>query len=152
MLENWHLQSRKNFFPHPSNVRLSSSALSSLPKGSRRSPLPRRGGEVKGLAPFLRAPSPHVGEGWGGGWLMNSSTELRNLQEEVISCRKCPRLVEYRQEVAQQNTAAVSRLVLLVPPLAQLWGCPGPGLGHRPGPGGPGRKPYGAHVHRGPER
>ena len=30
------------------------------------------------------------------------SNELRQLQEEVISCRKCPRLVEYHQEVAQQ--------------------------------------------------
>jgi uracil-DNA glycosylase family 4 len=28
--------------------------------------------------------------------------ELRQLQEEVISCRKCPRLVAYRQEVAQK--------------------------------------------------
>jgi len=28
---------------------------------------------------------------------------LIRLQEEVISCRKCPRLVEYRQEVAQQK-------------------------------------------------
>ena len=28
---------------------------------------------------------------------------LRQLQEEVISCRKCPRLVEYRQAVAQQK-------------------------------------------------
>ncbi len=27
---------------------------------------------------------------------------IRHLQEEVISCLKCPRLVEYRQEVAQQ--------------------------------------------------
>ncbi len=35
--------------------------------------------------------------------MTNRSTELRNLQEEVISCRKCPRLVEYRQEVAQQK-------------------------------------------------
>jgi uracil-DNA glycosylase family 4 len=30
------------------------------------------------------------------------SNTLRQLQAEVISCRKCPRLVEYRQEVAQQ--------------------------------------------------
>ena len=35
--------------------------------------------------------------------MTNRSTELRNLQEEVISCRKCPRLVEYRQEVAQHK-------------------------------------------------
>ena len=34
--------------------------------------------------------------------MTDRSTELRQLQEEVISCRKCPRLVEYRQEVAQQ--------------------------------------------------
>jgi uracil-DNA glycosylase family 4 len=30
------------------------------------------------------------------------SKALGKLQEEVVSCRKCPRLVEYRQEVAQQ--------------------------------------------------
>ena len=30
------------------------------------------------------------------------SNELRQLQEEVISCRKCHRLVAYRQEVAQK--------------------------------------------------
>jgi uracil-DNA glycosylase len=35
--------------------------------------------------------------------MSNRSSELRNLQEEVISCRKCPRLVEYRQEVAHQK-------------------------------------------------
>jgi uracil-DNA glycosylase family 4 len=31
------------------------------------------------------------------------SNELRQLQEEVISCRKCPRLVEYRQEITQHK-------------------------------------------------
>jgi uracil-DNA glycosylase family 4 len=31
------------------------------------------------------------------------SNKLKQLQEEVISCRKCSRLVEYRQEVAQQK-------------------------------------------------
>jgi uracil-DNA glycosylase family 4 len=30
------------------------------------------------------------------------SNKLKKLQEEVVSCRKCPRLVEYRQEVVQQ--------------------------------------------------
>ena len=35
--------------------------------------------------------------------MINRSIELRNLQEEVISCRNCLRLVEYRQEVAQQK-------------------------------------------------
>jgi uracil-DNA glycosylase len=31
------------------------------------------------------------------------SNELRKLQEEVVSCRKCPRLVEYRQEITQHK-------------------------------------------------
>ena len=34
--------------------------------------------------------------------MTNKPNKLKKLQEEVISCRKCPRLVEYRQEVAQQ--------------------------------------------------
>jgi uracil-DNA glycosylase len=33
----------------------------------------------------------------------NRFSELKTLQEEVISCRKCPRLVEYHQEVAHQK-------------------------------------------------
>jgi uracil-DNA glycosylase family 4 len=34
--------------------------------------------------------------------MTDRSNKLRQLQEEVISCRKCPRLVEYRQGVVQQ--------------------------------------------------
>jgi uracil-DNA glycosylase family 4 len=34
--------------------------------------------------------------------MTNRSSDLKQLQEKITSCRKCPRLVEYRQEVAEQ--------------------------------------------------
>ena len=46
---------------------------------------------------------------------------LRALADEVISCRKCPRLVEYREEVAQEKRRAFRDW--------SYWGKPIPGFG-----------------------
>ena len=32
------------------------------------------------------------------------TTKFESLNEEIISCRKCPRLVEWREEVANDDT------------------------------------------------
>src|SRR5271163_4204850 len=48
-------------------------------------------------------------------------TALRILADEVISCRKCPRLVEYRERIAQEKRRAFREWT--------YWGKPIPGFG-----------------------
>src|SRR4051812_3049367 len=48
-------------------------------------------------------------------------SRLRLLQEEVVSCRRCPRLVAWREEVAQTKRAAYRD--------EDYWGRPIPGFG-----------------------
>lgn len=48
-------------------------------------------------------------------------TEIEILQSEIIGCRRCPRLVEWREAVAEQKRAAYAEEV--------YWGKPVPGLG-----------------------
>jgi uracil-DNA glycosylase len=50
-----------------------------------------------------------------------SQTELRILEDEVIHCRKCPRLVEYREKVAKEKRRAFREWT--------YWGRPVPGFG-----------------------
>jgi uracil-DNA glycosylase len=50
-----------------------------------------------------------------------SQTELRILEDQVIHCRKCPRLVEYRERVAKQKRRAFRDCT--------YWGRPVPGFG-----------------------
>jgi uracil-DNA glycosylase family 4 len=50
-----------------------------------------------------------------------SGTGLRILEEEVIHCRKCPRLVEYREKVAKEKRRAFREWT--------YWGRPVPGFG-----------------------
>ncbi len=47
--------------------------------------------------------------------------ELRVLAEEVIACRKCPRLVGYREKVAREKRRAFRE--------QEYWGKPIPGFG-----------------------
>lgn len=49
------------------------------------------------------------------------STLLRVLNEEIVSCRKCPRLVVYREKVAQEKRRAFRDWT--------YWGKPVPGFG-----------------------
>jgi uracil-DNA glycosylase family 4 len=46
---------------------------------------------------------------------------LAQLEEEIISCRRCPRLVEWREKVAREKRAAYSS--------ETYWGRPVPGFG-----------------------
>jgi uracil-DNA glycosylase family 4 len=46
---------------------------------------------------------------------------LRTLNEEVVACRKCPRLVEYREKVAREKRRAFRECA--------YWGKPVPGFG-----------------------
>jgi uracil-DNA glycosylase family 4 len=52
---------------------------------------------------------------------MNPSHRLRILETEVIACRKCPRLVEYRERIARVKRRAYSEWT--------YWGRPVPGFG-----------------------
>lgn len=52
---------------------------------------------------------------------MNSKGALRTISEEVCACRKCPRLVQYREEVAQRKRRAYREWT--------YWGRPVPGFG-----------------------
>jgi uracil-DNA glycosylase len=49
------------------------------------------------------------------------SAELELLEEEVIECRRCPRLVQWRELVARERRAAFSE--------QEYWGRPLPGFG-----------------------
>src|SRR5581483_2589013 len=49
------------------------------------------------------------------------ATALRVLQQQVIDCRRCPRLVAWREEVAQTKRAAYRN--------EDYWGRPVPGFG-----------------------
>ena len=50
-----------------------------------------------------------------------SSEELATLEREITSCRRCPRLVEWREKVAREKRAAFS--------YETYWGRPVPGFG-----------------------
>ena len=50
-----------------------------------------------------------------------TSSSLRILNEEIVSCRKCPRLVKYREKVAREKRRAFRDW--------EYWGKPVPGFG-----------------------
>jgi uracil-DNA glycosylase len=52
---------------------------------------------------------------------MTNETGLRVLEEEIIRCRKCPRLVEHREKVAKEKRRAFREWT--------YWGRPVPGFG-----------------------
>jgi uracil-DNA glycosylase family 4 len=52
---------------------------------------------------------------------MNTAKDLRILEQEVVACRKCARLVEYREEVARKKRRAFREW--------KYWGKPVPGFG-----------------------
>jgi uracil-DNA glycosylase family 4 len=52
---------------------------------------------------------------------MTNSTGLQVLEEEIIRCRRCPRLVEYREKVAKEKRRAFREWT--------YWGRPVPGFG-----------------------
>jgi uracil-DNA glycosylase family 4 len=53
--------------------------------------------------------------------MSDKSTSLRQVNEEIILCRKCPRLVEYRERVAREKRLAYRECT--------YWGKPVPGFG-----------------------
>jgi uracil-DNA glycosylase len=52
---------------------------------------------------------------------MNPSERLRILEDEIVACRKCPRLVKYREEIARVKRRAYREWT--------YWGRPVPGFG-----------------------
>lgn len=52
---------------------------------------------------------------------MNNKSSFQNLQERIIHCRKCARLVGWREEVAREKTKRYSDWT--------YWGKPNPGFG-----------------------
>ncbi len=55
---------------------------------------------------------------------MNAERELAVLREEIVACRKCPRLVAYRERVAREKRRAFRDWT--------YWGRPVPGFGDAP--------------------
>jgi uracil-DNA glycosylase family 4 len=53
--------------------------------------------------------------------MTEAPTLLRALNEEIVACRKCPRLVEYREKVAKEKRRAFREWT--------YWGKPVPGFG-----------------------
>jgi uracil-DNA glycosylase len=52
---------------------------------------------------------------------MNVEKDLARLREQIVACRKCPRLVRYREEVAREKRRAFRDWT--------YWGRPVPGFG-----------------------
>jgi uracil-DNA glycosylase family 4 len=52
---------------------------------------------------------------------VKKAEELRAIAEEIVACRKCPRLVEYREKVAEEKRRAFREQT--------YWGKPVPGFG-----------------------
>ena len=73
---------------------------------------------------------------------------LRDLQARIVACRRCPRLVRFREAVAASPPRRFRDQT--------YWARPVPSLGERVGPASPGgprarrprREPHRAHVHR----
>ena len=72
------------------------------------------------------------------------------VQDEVVDCRACPRLVAWREQVAREKRAAFRDEDLLGPPGARLRRSRRPRGDRRPGAGRPRRQPHGPDVHRRP--
>src|SRR5712671_61571 len=53
--------------------------------------------------------------------MAEKSTLLRALNEEIVACRKCPRLVNYREKVAREKRRSYREWT--------YWGKPVPGFG-----------------------
>ena len=53
--------------------------------------------------------------------MLETSSPLRVLNDEIVSCRKCPRLVKYREKVAREKRRAYRDW--------EYWGKPVPGFG-----------------------
>src|SRR5216684_7509395 len=53
--------------------------------------------------------------------MIEAPTSLRTLDKEIVACRKCPRLVEYREKVAKEKRRAFREWT--------YWGRPVPGFG-----------------------
>ena len=78
------------------------------------------------------------------------SADLARLEEEVVACRRCPRLVAWREQVAREKRASFAD--------EEYWGRPVPGFGDpaarvarpRPGARGPRRQPHRPRLHRRP--
>ena len=51
----------------------------------------------------------------------DATSQLRALNEEIVACRKCPRLVKYRERVAREKRRAYREW--------EYWGKPVPGFG-----------------------
>src|SRR5258706_2488576 len=54
-----------------------------------------------------------------------TGSPLRVLNEEIVACRKCPRLVRYREKVAREKRRAYRA--------CEYWGKPVPGFGDSQG-------------------
>ena len=83
---------------------------------------------------------------------LDPAIALQDLQEQVIACRRCPRLVDWRETVAREKRRMYREW--------DYWGRPLPSFGDPPrplaaggtGPGGPRRQPHRANVYRRPQR
>lgn len=53
--------------------------------------------------------------------MLNKNSLLHTLNEEIVACRKCPRLVEYRERIAKEKRRAFREQT--------YWGKPVPGFG-----------------------
>ena len=56
--------------------------------------------------------------------MVDPPAQLAVLEQEIVSCRKCPRLVKYRQKVAREKRRAYQAW--------EYWGKPVPGFGDAP--------------------
>ena len=77
---------------------------------------------------------------------------LKAVASEVESCRRCPRLVAWREAVAADPPRRYRGESYWARPVAGLRRPGGAGRDRRPGAGGARRQPHRAHLHRRPLR
>ena len=91
-------------------------------------------------------PQPHAGDTIRSGRLRSRGpwrpTRLAQLTAEIVECRACPRLVEWREQVAREKRAVVPRRGLLGPSGAGLRRPRRPGAAARAGSGRARRQPH----------
>ena len=77
-----------------------------------------------------------------------AATGCNSSKTKSSTCRRCPRLVAWREEIAPGQAGRVSRRGILGPADSRLRRSGGPRARLRPGPGGPRRQSHRPRLHR----
>ncbi len=106
-------ESRSQSMPHPLSVNVTHSTSQPTPLVSA---IMTKDSDARSISPMTSDNRAAPAEGTEARHL-----ELRTLGDEIVGCRRCPRLVAWREQVAVQKRAAFTQ--------DTYWGRPVPGFG-----------------------